>query len=135
MQKTSDAAPTLAELSAKAGDSLMANARFMDELLNAYRAGRLREVPPMDAEMRRMTYAERNPFGGPATRFEAVASRANRDPDTLEYLWRWLGYLRAGDDYTETLRDFGLADLPGDEYICKCGIRVIPHRCPTGSDF
>ena len=37
--------PTLSELSAKAGDSLMANARFMDELLNAYRAGRLREVP------------------------------------------------------------------------------------------
>ena len=38
------AAPTLAELSAKAGESLMANARFMDELLNAYRAGRLHEV-------------------------------------------------------------------------------------------
>ena len=37
-------APTLAELSAKAGDSLIANARFMDELLNAYRAGRLREI-------------------------------------------------------------------------------------------
>ena len=45
MQKTSDAAPTLSELSAKAGDSLMANARFMDELLNVYCAGRLREVP------------------------------------------------------------------------------------------
>jgi len=21
------------------------------------------------------------------------------------------------------------------EYICKCGIRVTPHRCQTGSDF
>ena len=21
------------------------------------------------------------------------------------------------------------------EYICKCGIRVVPHRCQTGTDF
>jgi hypothetical protein len=41
-----------------------------------------------------LAYAERNPLGGPATRFEAVASR-----------------LRAGDDYAETLMDFGLADI------------------------
>lgn len=85
---------------------------------NAAGQGRLREAPPMDAEIRRMTYAERNPLGGPATRFEAVASR-----------------LRAGDDYAETLKDFWLADVPEGEYICTCGIRVIPHRCPTGSDF
>lgn len=24
---------------------------------------------------------------------------------------------------------------PEDEYICKCGIRVTPHRCSTGTDF
>ena len=22
-----------------------------------------------------------------------------------------------------------------DEYICKCGLRVTPHRCKTGSEF
>jgi len=24
---------------------------------------------------------------------------------------------------------------PASEYICKCGIRVVPHRCQTGTDF
>lgn len=109
---------TLAELDKVAHESFAAGDAFRAALVNAYRAGRLREVPPVDAEIRRMTYAERNPLGGPATRFEAVASR-----------------LRAGDDYAETLKDFWLADVPEGEYICTCGIRVIPHRCPTGSDF
>ena len=27
------------------------------------------------------------------------------------------------------------ATAPKDEYICKCGIRVTPHRCSTGVDF
>ena len=22
-----------------------------------------------------------------------------------------------------------------DEYICKCGLRVTPHRCKTGEEF
>jgi hypothetical protein len=22
-----------------------------------------------------------------------------------------------------------------EEYICKCGVRVVPHRCQTGTDF
>ena len=25
--------------------------------------------------------------------------------------------------------------VPQSEYICKCGIRVTPHRCSTGTDF
>ena len=24
---------------------------------------------------------------------------------------------------------------PPNEYICKCGVRVTPHRCSTGTDF
>lgn len=24
---------------------------------------------------------------------------------------------------------------PNGEYICKCGIRVVPHRCQTGKEF
>ena len=28
-----------------------------------------------------------------------------------------------------------LREVPEGEYICTCGIRVSPHRCPTGSDF
>jgi hypothetical protein len=26
------------------------------------------------------------------------------------------------------------ADVQG-EYICKCGVRVEPHRCATGTEF
>ena len=24
---------------------------------------------------------------------------------------------------------------PANEYICKCGVRVVPHRCQTGEEF
>ena len=24
---------------------------------------------------------------------------------------------------------------PASEYICKCGVRVEPHRCATGTEF
>ena len=50
-------APTLAELSEKAGDSLMANARFMDELLNAYLSGKLREIGDGEVVVPRKTLA------------------------------------------------------------------------------
>lgn len=31
-------------------------------------------------------------------------------------------------------RNAARADVQG-EYICKCGVRVEPHRCATGTDF
>ena len=24
---------------------------------------------------------------------------------------------------------------PASEYICKCGVRIVPHRCQTGEEF
>ena len=35
----------------------------------------------------------------------------------------------------EIIRAGRLREVPEGEYICTCGIRVSPHRCPTGSDF
>jgi len=30
---------------------------------------------------------------------------------------------------------FAASATPANEYICKCGVRVVPHRCQTGKEF
>ena len=62
------------------------------------------------------------------------------------------GYTTTGESDTTVLLDYtgagGWNVLPDfaptdaaqaqrdkDEYICKCGLRVTPHRCKTGEEF
>lgn len=106
MQKTSDAAPTLAELDKAATQGEWKEAMFSDGLC---------------------IYAEREPgFLGERVMklFRWLGDSPTREKN-IEFVVALVNAYRAGR----------LREVPEGEYICTCGIRVSPHRCPTGSDF
>lgn len=38
-------------------------------------------------------------------------------------------------DALRTIVSYSQSERPANEYICKCGVRVTPHRCQEGTDF
>lgn len=53
----------------------------------------------------------------------------------------WARKIRACESETaaqlalEQAVEMALAARADNEYICKCGVRVTPHRCRTGEEF
>lgn len=62
----------------------------------------------------------------------ATAPAATEHPDALWEHW----YGRCRDALLElSATKLLLAEEKPTEYICKCGVRVTPHRCSEGTDF